>query len=147
MDLQIGVTKKIIKKINKKTQNKIHVKMTRVAVGSFTIVLTRSWTYAKHMLRTLLDKMEDDDQHGTVEVINDEEDDNEEGVLMDTPIGPEAVLMDTAAVPQVAQHDDNDAQHTPTRVQGNRNRTEPHSVLYMAERSVTIAPLRSYSNH
>ena len=30
MDLQIGVTKKI------KTQNKIHVKMTRVAVGSFT---------------------------------------------------------------------------------------------------------------
>ena len=37
--------------------------------------------------------------------------------------------------------------HTPTRVQGNRNRTEPHPVLYMAERSVALAPLRSYSNH
>ena len=52
--------------------------------------------------------MEDDDQHETVEVPNDEKDDNEEGILMDTPIGPEAVLMDTA-IPQVAQDDDDDA--------------------------------------
>ena len=36
---------------------------------------------------------------------------------------------------------------TPTRVQGSRCRTEQHPVLYMAERSVTLAPLRSYSNH
>ena len=52
--------------------------------------------------------MEDDDQHEQVEVINDEEDDNEERVLMDTPIEPEAVSMDTAAVPQLAQDDEDD---------------------------------------
>ena len=50
--------------------------------------------------------MEDDGQHETVEVRNDEEDDNEEGVSINTPIGPVAVLMDTAAVPQLAQDGD-----------------------------------------
>ena len=52
--------------------------------------------------------MEDDDQDDKVEVMNDEEDDNEEGVLMDTPIGHETVLLGRAAVPQLAQHDDDD---------------------------------------
>ena len=49
--------------------------------------------------------MEDDEQNDEVEVINDKEGDNEEEVLMDTPIGHEAVLMDAPA----AQHDDDDA--------------------------------------
>ena len=63
--------------------------------------------------------MEDDDQDDKLEVMNDEEDDNEEGVLMGTPgpeavlmdaaAGPEAVLMDAAAVPQLAHDDDDDA--------------------------------------
>ena len=52
--------------------------------------------------------MEDDGQHETIEVRNDEEDDNEEGVSINTPIGPVAVLMDTAT-PQLAQDDDDDA--------------------------------------
>ena len=39
-------------------------------------------------------------------MLNDEEDGNEEGVLMDTPRGDETVLMDTAAVPQLAHDDD-----------------------------------------
>ena len=53
--------------------------------------------------------MEDDDQHKTVQVINDIEDDNGEEVLIDTPIGPETVLMDTTAVPQLVEDDDDDA--------------------------------------
>ena len=64
--------------------------------------------------------MEDDDHDDKLEVMNDEEDDNEVGVLMGTPVGPEAVLMDAAAgpeavlmdaaaVPQLAQDDDDDA--------------------------------------
>jgi len=62
------------------------------------------------MLRTLLNKMEDDDQHETVEMINDEEDDNEEGVLIDTQTEPETVLIDTAAAAlQLAQDNDDDA--------------------------------------
>ena len=35
--------------------------------------------------------MEDDEQNDRVEVLNDEEDGNEEGVLMDTPRGDETV--------------------------------------------------------
>jgi len=52
--------------------------------------------------------MEDDGHDEKIEVINDEEDDNEEGVLLDTPKGDETVQMDTAAVPQLAQDDDDD---------------------------------------
>ena len=50
--------------------------------------------------------MEDDDeQNDKVEVINYEEGDNEEGVLMVTPIEHEAVLMDAPAA-QLVQHDE-----------------------------------------
>jgi hypothetical protein len=72
-------------------------------------------------------------------VINDEEDDNEDGVLMDTPIGPEAVLIGTSAVPQLAQ-DADDAQFA-------QDADDDALCFHCTECNLTLASSNNFKRH